>query len=212
MATGDEYFGRANFDYWIEGPLQITLGPGTYWLTLRNHLGGGSGSNYWMTSDGGTDGPSSSTGYFSLDAGGTWSEEGAGWHHAFEIEADSSGECADLLRGDCIAQRGDFHAGVDCADEPCRLCDDCEDNHVDACGGSDTCFDCVTQTGACACVENAACDERTACPNGQSDCPTGQFCCTNSCCGEPLCWDPCADGPPLPIPPGSGPTGMDGDN
>jgi hypothetical protein len=117
IATGDQYFGRDDFDYVIE-PLPIALAPGSYWLTIRNHLGGGAGTNYWTTSDGGADGAGSSTGYFSLDAGTTWTPEGATWHHAFEIEA--SGECADLLRGECGVEGGSFHAGQDCADAPCR--------------------------------------------------------------------------------------------
>ena len=84
MDTGDVYFGRANYDYWIEG-IHIYLDSGTYWLTIRNENGGGSGTNYWMTSDGGRHGRDSSTGYFSLDAGDTWQAEGADWHHAFRM-------------------------------------------------------------------------------------------------------------------------------
>jgi hypothetical protein len=38
-----------------------------------------------MTSSGGPDGAGSSTGYFSLDGGNTWQNEGAGWQHAFEV-------------------------------------------------------------------------------------------------------------------------------
>jgi hypothetical protein len=82
MATGDQYFGRANFDYWIEG-IDLILPAGTHWVGIRNPNGGGSGTNYWLTSDGGPDGMGSSDGYFSLDGGGTWSPEGAGWQHAF---------------------------------------------------------------------------------------------------------------------------------
>lgn len=83
--TGDEYFGRRDYEYTIEG-MDIFLDAGAYWVGIRNALGGGAGTNYWTTSDGGPDGKDSSTGYFSLDAGNTWSEEGAGWHHAFAIE------------------------------------------------------------------------------------------------------------------------------
>jgi hypothetical protein len=47
----------------------------------------------------------------------------------------------------------------------------------------------------CFCHEGApACVDRTPCPNGQSDCPSGQFC-LHSCCDEllgyPVCLDPC---------------------
>jgi hypothetical protein len=84
MPTGDEYFGRDAYEYRIEG-LSIELGPGTYWIGLRNPDGDGAGTNYWLTSDGGPDGKNSSPGYFSLDGGITWSTGGVGWHHAFEI-------------------------------------------------------------------------------------------------------------------------------
>ncbi len=82
--TGDDYFGRDDFDYWIEG-IDISLGAGTYWLTIRNEGGGGAGTNYWMVSEGGIDGPGSSTGYFSLDSGENWTNGGDGWHHAFVV-------------------------------------------------------------------------------------------------------------------------------
>ena len=84
MDTGDDYFGRDDFDYWIEG-IDITLGPGTYWVSVRNEGGGGAGTNYWMTSDGGEDGVTSGTGWFSLDSGNTWAPEGDTWHHAFVV-------------------------------------------------------------------------------------------------------------------------------
>jgi hypothetical protein len=83
MATGDTYFGRPGYEYWLED-LYIPLDQGRYWVGFRNDLGGGSGTNYWMTSDGGRDGMQSSTGYFSLDAGQNWQAEGPGWHHAWE--------------------------------------------------------------------------------------------------------------------------------
>ncbi len=87
MATGDTYFGRADYEYSIEH-IGIELGPGTYWLGFRNLNGDGpeKSTNYWMLSDGGADGFGSSTGYFSLDGGDTWEAEGDGFHHAFTIE------------------------------------------------------------------------------------------------------------------------------
>jgi hypothetical protein len=84
MATGDQYFGRDDYDYWVEA-VGIDLDPGTYWVGIRNEGGGGAGTNYWMTSDGGFDGAGSDTGWFSLDGGNVWSPEGPTWHHAFEI-------------------------------------------------------------------------------------------------------------------------------
>ncbi len=84
MDTGDDYIGRDDFDYWIED-IDITLGAGTYWMSIRNDSGGGDGTNYWMASDGGPDGPGSDTGWFSLDGGATFNPEGDEWHHAFVV-------------------------------------------------------------------------------------------------------------------------------
>ena len=78
------YFGGCNWEYIVED-LGIGLKEGHYWLGIRNSEGGGSGTNYWMTSEGGRDGKGTSTGYFSLDRGETWMNEGSGWQHAFEI-------------------------------------------------------------------------------------------------------------------------------
>ena len=80
--TGHEYFGRASYEYSLEG-LDIQLGPGTYWIGLRNPDGNGSGTNYWLTSDGGRDGAGSSTGFFRFEF--AWQNEGEGWHHAVQI-------------------------------------------------------------------------------------------------------------------------------
>jgi hypothetical protein len=85
MATGDSYFGRTDYEYWLEDFEPVELGGGTYWMGFRNPQGTGSGTNYWMTSDGGPDGMDSSPGWFSLDGARTWQAEGSAWHHAFVI-------------------------------------------------------------------------------------------------------------------------------
>ena len=121
MATGDEYLGRADFDYWCED-MSIQLGAGAYWLGLRNPGGAGSGTDYWMTSDAGPDGVGSSTGFFSLDAGNTWAPEGDSWHHAFEIVTESAGggDCVNTDTGeDCQRLGGQFLKGENCASDPC---------------------------------------------------------------------------------------------
>ena len=100
MKTGEIFFGRVDYDYWIED-LDIPLGPGRYWIGLRFPNGGGVGTNYWMTSTGQPDGPDTS-GYFSLDGGVTWLIEGdPTWDHAFTITGiPSGGECPEDLNGD----------------------------------------------------------------------------------------------------------------
>lgn len=83
--TGNTYFGRPDFHHTARN-LDITLPSGQYWIGIRHPLGGGSGTAYWFTTDvAGTDGDGTSTGFFSLDSGGTFNPEGAGWHHAFEL-------------------------------------------------------------------------------------------------------------------------------
>jgi hypothetical protein len=86
-ATGVTYFGRANYNYCLSfAPAGIPLAGGAkYWLGWGCCCSGGTGTTYWMTSSGGPDGAGSSTGYFSLDGGNTWQNEGAGWQHAFEV-------------------------------------------------------------------------------------------------------------------------------
>jgi hypothetical protein len=74
MDTGDDYFGRSDYDYWIEG-LDLAVAPGDYYVGFRNPNGGGAGTNYWTTSDGGADGADSGHTWLSLDAGETWQEE-----------------------------------------------------------------------------------------------------------------------------------------
>ncbi len=124
--TGDVYFGRRDYEYWVEG-LEIDLEPGTFWIGLRNPGGGGAGTNYWLTSDGGLDGPGSDTGWFSLDGGNTWSPEGDTWLHAFILHAgEAVGACCEadttcrngVPRSECD---GRFVPGLTCEelDPPC---------------------------------------------------------------------------------------------
>ena len=84
IATGDIYFGREEFHYWIDN-LSITLPAGKYWTGIRNGNGRGAGTNYWEGSNAGKDAPGSDTGWFSVDGGATWRPEGSTWHHAFQI-------------------------------------------------------------------------------------------------------------------------------
>jgi hypothetical protein len=150
-----------------------------------------------MTSDGGADGPGSSTGFFSLDAGATWAPEGDTWHHAFEIvSAGGGGECVNTPdEVTCERLGGRFLPGEDCRDEPCERCDNCDDGTVDSCNNDDGCHDCETPGGECLCVTGGACNQQFACPNGQSDCAAGTFCCTNTCCSFPICLAPCGASP-----------------
>ena len=79
-------------------------------------------------------------------------------------------------------------------------CGPCEG---DFCGGQSQCSDapplgcfCAQIVGSeptCFCYQDDFCSNRTPCPNGQSDCPSGQTC-THTCCDDPtpVCFDPCS--------------------
>ena len=100
--TGEQRFSRDLYIYSVTG-ISLQVPAGDYWIGLRDPNGGGSGTNYWMTSSGGGD---TTTGYFSLDSGGTWTAEGANWHHAFELyKIPAPGALALLGLGGLVARR-----------------------------------------------------------------------------------------------------------
>ena len=101
MFTGQQFFGRDDFDYWIED-LNIPLGPGRYWIGSRYSNAGGAGSNYWMTSTGQPDGPDTS-GWFALDGVNFMIEGDPVWDHAFTI----TGSIVGSPTGDCPADFDD---------------------------------------------------------------------------------------------------------
>jgi len=79
-------------DYYLytTDSLDLSYGPGTYWLGIRHPNGGGIGTAYWVSDNGGDppggrDGQNSDTAWFSLDAGDTWRQAGAGWQHGFQL-------------------------------------------------------------------------------------------------------------------------------
>ena len=106
VATGNTYFGRAEYRYRAELGDFVKLGPGTYWVGVRHPTAGGTGTNWWMTSDGGRDGKRSSTGYFSLDSGNTWEPGGDIWHHAFEMRGEDIPEPTTLTVWSLLAALG----------------------------------------------------------------------------------------------------------
>jgi hypothetical protein len=65
------------------------------------------------------------------------------------------------------------------------------------------CAQIVGNESQCFCYHDDLCINRTPCPGGQGDCPSGQTC-VHTCCdaalGFPVCWEQC---PPA----GSGPKG-----
>jgi hypothetical protein len=81
---------------------------------------------------------------------------------------------------------------------PCGPCEG------DFCGGQSQCGDqppfgcfCAQIVGsepACFCYHDNLCSERTRCPTGQSDCPSGQTC-VHTCCDDPtpVCFGPCGE-------------------
>ena len=180
VATGDEYFGMASYEYLVED-LEIDLCPGTYWLGLRNHDAFGLGTNFWLTSDGGVEGADSDFGWFRRDGGDNWDAEGFGWHRAFVLTGTSStacgacclsgGACAQLSPRECAARHGLYRRnGASCESAECptetRAC----------CLSGDACIDtspeeCVRLGGAAGSEDSDCADEDD---NGQSDaCESG---------------------------------------
>jgi hypothetical protein len=161
FATGASYFGRAEYWYCQQFASGIGLGADTYWVGIRNPGGGGSGTNYWSTSNGGPDGAGSSTGFFSLDAGATFTPEGAGWQHAFElygVESTKTGACC-LVNGDCVED---------------QTPGECAGLGGEWQGADVTCeqADCQEHTGAC--CRDGDCTEET-----RTDCEQGGGCTRN---------------------------------
>ena len=151
LATGEEYFGMAQYEYLVEG-LEVDLCAGTYWFGLRNHEGSGSGTNLWLTSDGGADGPGSDIGWLSGDNGDNWAPEELEYHRSFVLSGTSStqcgacclegGACERLSPRQCVAQhglargRGTFCEEEDCPSETRACClsgDDCIDTSPAEC-------------------------------------------------------------------------------
>jgi hypothetical protein len=82
----------------------------------------------------------------------------------------------------CDSCAGDFCSGqTQCGDQPPFGC---------------FCAQIVGSEPTCFCYHDDSCDARTPCPNGQSDCPSGQTC-VHTCCddfiGSPVCFGPCGE-------------------
>jgi hypothetical protein len=169
--TGNQYFGRQDYEYWIEG-VGLELPGGTSWIGMRNAGGGGAGTNYWMTSDGGADGGGSDTGWFSLDGGNTFQPEGATWHHAFEITLPPGNGACCLPDGSCT----DDVPSNECRDLGGRFAREtlCEDLNPP----------CEEQTGRC-CIDgdNPECAVITATECGQQGGTFGGY--GTDCAGDP---------------------------
>lgn len=84
-----------------------------------------------------------------------------------------------------------------CATQACNTCTAACQNATDcmSSGGSCNCWQKADQTGCFCGVFVGTCGETALCPNGQTDCPTGQTC-IGTCCGN-ICAPPC--GTPLAV-------------
>jgi hypothetical protein len=79
-----------------------------------------------------------------------------------------------------------------CAGDFCEGQTLCQAEPNNCLGGLCGCAQIVGNELECSCYCNDLCDNRTRCPNGQSDCPFGQTC-LHTCCDDPVpvCLDPC---------------------
>lgn len=190
---GFQLFDRDVYSYWIriDG---VPLPPGMYHISSRWPNGGGNGTTYWATSEGGEG--TDKTGCFSLDAGATWQNEGAGWNHAFEVTG--------ICEGGCTPCPGDID--VDCKVTFNDLlillanwgqCDGGEEGNCDDPGTCDQGFTPCQDVCFCFsvdldndgtiegfCGESVSCAGLTPCPNGQPDCPAGFVCQFATCCPD----------------------------
>jgi len=74
--------------------------------------------------------------------------------------------------------------GACCLPQPCTTGGVCE--QFETCGGTVApCFCLTAAEGGGNCVSDFSCN--TVCPNGTSDCPSGQVCYVDTCCVEPTC-------------------------
>ena len=80
--------------------------------------------------------------------------------------------------------------GACCLDTGCDVPGSCES--VILCGPNCACFEVAEGGGHCA--SGSACVDLSPCPNGTSDCPAGQLCYINTCCGESVCAPDCDGG------------------
>jgi hypothetical protein len=72
------------------------------------------------------------------------------------------------------------------------------------------CFDAAEGSGGCS--RNFSCAEHLPCPNGSSDCPSGETCYVNTCCNGPICGpSQCVtSSTAAPVDPSAGPTASGG--
>ena len=122
------------------------------------------------------------------------------------IDCDDNNVCT---RDSCVAGecRHESIPGCCLRDEQCprgQICiaNECEDDPTPACAGQT----CATFTGCngrpvpeCGCTSvaegggfcttNQGCGGLPDCPGGSGDCPPGQLCLVNTCCGRPVCVD-----------------------
>lgn len=211
MATGDELFGRAVYEYWAFFD-PIKLPRGRYWIGHRDPGGQGVGTNYWLTSDGGPDGAGTAFGCFSLDAGQTWQTQGEGWQMAFKITGAINCEpCKGDINGDCFVNFDDLLQVLSgwgpCPSSGCPEGGVCGD--FPACG-DEGCLCFMRFGGGGICFDGATPCDQPLCLGGPGDCPPGWECAVETCCGEPICVPPerlCdTSGPRLPPPPAGTPT------
>jgi hypothetical protein len=88
----------------------------------------------------------------------------------------------------------------ECTGETCLTFTTCKPGS--SCGDAGVCM--TTAEGGGLCVDRATpCPGLVSCPNGTSDCPPGEICGVDTCCGDPVCVPPsafCRDAGPMNAP------------
>ena len=97
---------------------------------------------------------------------------------------ESCVEEAAILCGTCTT-------GACCWDSTCDTPGTCEAAVL--CAAGCQCFELAAGGGGCSAFIDG-CAATAPCPNGSQDCPLGQQCYINTCCGGPVCYPDCALG------------------
>jgi V8-like Glu-specific endopeptidase len=81
---------------------------------------------------------------------------------------------------------GGHPIGACCAPYACDQGEPCSTG-INWCDGRFDCYCFQTSDGGSNCASDFVCSVQTPCPNGTSDCPAGEICYVNTCCGAPIC-------------------------
>jgi hypothetical protein len=97
-------------------------------------------------------------------------------------------ETASCVKGKCVCPNNTVLDNGQCVSPTCTpgVCGSYASCGISSVGDNCVCFKTANGAGLCAPprIENCGGEGQIACPNGQTDCPTGMVCIVDTCCGE----------------------------